>query len=598
MARRRPRVRRTLLLLLLLLLLALLLELNRWLPGTWPGGGGSGWEGRALPTASTGDPEPERDEATADVDLGATSADPAARTPTPEAAQVLVTVASASGAGAEGARLELGDAGGPLAPTAEGWRLRHGEAARAGVLVRQGAVAVRHLAPDPTWPRTWCVHLPAATPEPLRSKRERDVRLADRDGARPLAQEVLEAVSPDGRAARQLRADAEGRLRLDREFDVLLLRLKDRAEEAPRWVSLRDAAPLEWVVGTADAGPRAVAHLEGLPPDTPVKVRDADGTREVTSLLEAGGALELERSAWPAGTPVVVQARAPDDRTWTWHLDMPADGVVALGTRSTSRTVGLSASGELGPHVRARVELPRATGPRGDAAGLVVLESSGTGPRLEVAVPDGAGEVVALVDDGVHAPATVALGPDGPAALALTAGAWLAVEVVLPPGSAAADLVVRGRASVGPRQIERAAAPGAGATTVRLGPFPAGEVEVLVEGLGVASAASRATAVAGTTVASRVEVQAGHALRVQVSTATGLPVAGARVHLFAESGAAPLLVPDGIDGRRTDAWGRLALPAVLPADELRLQVEAEGFPLADVRRVRAGDTVHLVTLVP
>ena len=43
-ARTVPRPKRLGLLLLAILLLALLLEMNRWLPGGWPGGGGGGFK--------------------------------------------------------------------------------------------------------------------------------------------------------------------------------------------------------------------------------------------------------------------------------------------------------------------------------------------------------------------------------------------------------------------------------------------------------------------------------------------------------------------------------------------------------------------------
>ncbi len=110
MARKRPHLRRFLFALLILVLIALLLEINRWLPGGLPGGGGDGgFRERAATAAGT------EDGGQAPEDNGALTLTPPGLRPTPEVARdgVVVEVRGADGTWLD---YRIGAGGGAVEP--------------------------------------------------------------------------------------------------------------------------------------------------------------------------------------------------------------------------------------------------------------------------------------------------------------------------------------------------------------------------------------------------------------------------------------------------------------------------------------------------
>ena len=598
MSRPRLRLRRTLVLLLLLLLLALLLELNRWLPGTWPGGGGSGWEARALPAAERRDDHPKRDDETADPDVGVARPTEADRPlPLPTLAPVSVLVLSADGTPATDARLG-GGAGGAMdaVPDAKGWtRLERRDVLAQGLRVRHEQRDLRHLgagaAGTPAGTGPWIVHLPDSATPPLKSAQAREVTLETAGSALP-AGTIVEALGAGGDVLESMRADAAGKLRVDRIDDVVRLRLKDRPDVTSPWVSLRESEPFHWPLG--EAAGRVVAHVRGLPDNVEVRVRPADS--EVPSEpVERGpdGALRLSPTRWPAGEAVELTWSTAEGVELTWRTELPAGEPLQADARLRRVTLALP-DGESAPEAwTATVTGSSEPGARGDRGGRWTAVTKGRGAIDGVVVPEGARDPIALVTDGVHAPRTFDLSPRTAAHLPVgVEGAWLQVQT----GRAAAHVLGRSVADGRMPFEDRRTADASG--RVRIGPFPTGDVEVVVWDVGSLTTTQSVSAVPGSQDVQAASSERAVPLSLRVHTPSGLPVEGARVVLSVDDGGAPLLLPPPLDELRTDENGGLEIPAYLPERALRIQVEAPGLRPADVRRVQPGPGVHFITLVP
>src|SRR5262245_46875689 len=130
--RRHPRPKRVLLFLVLALLLALLLEMNRWLPGGWPGGGeSSGF--RALNVAEGTDPADLRTPRAPGTDLRPDQG-------------VRIEVRAADGSAAKGWRAAVGgtSAFDAPAPDTASLDLRDKTVLREGVRITWPGGQVRH----------------------------------------------------------------------------------------------------------------------------------------------------------------------------------------------------------------------------------------------------------------------------------------------------------------------------------------------------------------------------------------------------------------------------------------------------------------------
>ncbi|MGE0190914.1 MAG: hypothetical protein AB7T63_02630 [Planctomycetota bacterium] len=601
MSRPRLRLRRTLVVLLLLLLLALLLELNRWLPGTWPGGGGSGWEARPLPSAQRRDDRPKRDDETADPDVGVARPTESDRPlPLPGANEVQVLVLAADGTPATDARLGAG-AGGAMSaqPDARGWtRLDRREVLAQGLRVRHGQRDLRHLgagaAGTPASSGPWTVHLPPQATPPLRTPQPREVTLESTGAGPPAAGALVEALGADGDVLDTLRADAAGRVRVDRLQDVVRLRLKDGPDADSTWVSLRESGPLHWRLG--DAAGRVVARVQGLPDGVEVRVRPADSEAAYEPVARGpDGALRLDPARWPAGETVELAWGTSEGLEVTLRMTVPEGEPLQVDARLARQAIGLPDGETLPASWTATARGATQDGPRGDRGGRLTVVTQGRGPLEHVAVPAHAGDVTLLVQDGVHAPRTAQV--DAGQAVALppgVEGAWLVVHA----GTLHAGMHVLAR-SVADGRMPLAHRGRTGADgSVRLGPFPHGDVEVVAWQEGFVTRAAGAVVAAGT---QQVEMAAGdpaRALALRVHTPSGLPIRGARVVLSVDDGGPPLLLPPPLDELRTDANGVLEIPAYLPERPLRVQVEAAGLEPADIRRVMPGPGMHFVTLAP
>ncbi len=580
MSKPRFRIRRTLLLLVLLVLLALLLELNRWLPGTWPGGGGSGWMARALPTPTRADDDPARTELAEAPDVRVAA--PAARSPDttrdplPEASTIELRILDAAGRPVSDATLGAGGAGAlDLESNADGVaRVRRDDVRSSGVRIRRGAHDVRHVgsarASDDA---LWIVHLPSMRTPPLKTFQERTVRFED-----GLADVRFEVLAPDGEVLARLASDENGLARIERTLDVVRLRFPDRPGADSPWISLREPEP-------------AVVR--------------PDARRSRTRIVvDPDGSVRIETTGTPTGEEIGV---------W-W--DDPVHGVkLAWKTTDDPSTLSAEATRLLTVPLRVTSERPIdadtpwtvevsgtiEAGTRDDVANELTVTRTGQGPLESALVPAGLTNPHALVQVAGRGPVWVELdtkSEDG-TAISLAPGAMLDVDVTLAPGVDPATLVVEASASIDDRRPFRLTDRSTSAGPRRLGPLPSGAVDVLVHAHGAVPVATSTTVASGESRSLAIELrEQGHALHLKVHTVAGLPIEGARVVLSTEDVGPPLLLPERYAERRTDADGFASFPAILPDRPLRIQVEAADLRTADIRNVRPGPGLHLLTLAP
>lgn len=618
--RRRVHARRWLVLALLALLVAALLEANRWLPGVWPGGGGTSGS-RATRGGVRKDP--------ADLVPGPLRkpADPAGRSiavvvvPPPADAEGRASPSDATG----GFGLHFGDRVGVPVPGRPGSFLlpQHDDAtadptatgAADGATaapdlfeVRHGDVVVWHGAPAlgaaaRGLPTTWRVDLPAA-PVPARPTPGpgRDVEVRDEDG--PVADAMVEWV---GRGAREAtaRSDARGRVHIPREAGPLVRinAMSERHGETSAYAHLDAPGPISLrlvrnvalhTVFVDEAGARLRPRVLRIhaPGATPRALEREEGFDELRRVLPqdvvAVGLLEVEvpgrpsavfplaslaaTTVVPAGRPVLVAVRDGEGR--------PVAGA-AVSARWTTAALEhgggplLAASGTTDAQGETTLVVPR------DRDGALVVAAEG------------------------HAPSSAPLPRDvEKTTLALAPGGRARVRVVDDEGRAVpyARVVVllrvedgRGEA-VGDRRTAVTDASG----VASVADLPMGTtLEALAHAPGFAWGAAPLRATSASDAEATVTLRRGARLHLVVEDPDGVPLPGVSVRSVERAeGASPAPAPDDPDRAAwvTDGNGVLVVDDLAPHPR-DLYLHAAGWRDAIVPAVTPGPTIVFVTLV-
>ncbi|MFO0931933.1 MAG: carboxypeptidase regulatory-like domain-containing protein [Planctomycetota bacterium] len=585
--RKRFRPGRLLVVVILALLIAFLLELNRFLPGVWPGGGG---DRGSRPVASGTTPAPDR------VVPGGPIAPPK-----PAGRRVAVVVAPPAGSAPADASVRLG---GAVASRAAGTDATTPLEVSAGpaddeLAVRLGAAEVRHGVPRVA-PPSLRVAFPAAAVGPRPPPGDgRTVVVKDERG--PIAGAQVRWESAGHESVGQ--ADADGRLRVPRGASPLVKVCASSADhvDACLYAHLDAPGPLEVVlvrrvpvatsfVAPGGAGlrpstlrirplggpPRALARDEGF---------DALNTALPTDLV-ATGRLEIEA---PGRPPVSVPLASLGERTV-----LPPGRPLAVRVRDPR---GAPAAG-------ARVEARWNAEPGAEPADAARLSTTGTtDANGDVVLPVPTDREVTVVAEGDGtAPATGRLAPGDGAArteLALAPAGRVAVRVRDADGHPAAAARVVALVRVGDTQVRRQAATDADGVA-RLEGLPVGRVDVHAHTTGHAWSAVDATTRADEETSVEVRLARGARLHLVVEDPDGVPLPGVAVRSVERPDAAGSPPPPADPDRGpwvTDANGSLVVDD-LPPRALDLFLHLEGYVDEAVADVLPGPTLHFSTLVP
>ncbi len=595
--RRRSRAKRQLTLLIAFLALIGLLELNRWLPGGWPGGGGeSGFLAQPREEAATARLRPPEGVPAVWPRAGVTLALIGPGGSPPDEATVAADVAGAKEAPVDAqGRARLDDAR----------VLTH------GFVVRTPSAEHRHGPVDPTSTLPWTVHL-----------MESEARRVEAEAERALVVEVLGAedglpvggarIAIDGGAGDggevtdALTADEAGRL--------VLPRLRGRSRLAVAADGHRPA--LRWVHPRQVERTVRVRLWRALP--TRLRFLDAEDDSVVAGILlrlrspagdvlweheagldesvgaEAPSALDLDDAVlevWSPSHPVVqvpltaltddvvriprgrlleVEARDAGARRLSTVLLTARYEPLLLGDRPPGDAFEAL---EVFVKDRPRLVLPR------DRAARVLVTAAHSAPRVLEIEAEASEDAAAGVK-----PRVVRLEP----------GAILTARVVDEAGAPleGARVVVVG--SVDGMRVERDGRTTA-AGTVQIAALPKAPVEVYAHARGMAWAAT-VTDLADAKVPVVLTLVAGDALRFVVEDGDGLPLAGVRIHASPEAPAAMGdIVPPDSRPARTTAAGTLVIEN-LPDRPYQVGLSRPGFVRTSLRDVRPGGGVHFVTL--
>lgn len=581
--RRRIRVRRTAGFLLLVAVLFGLLELNRFLPGGWPGGGGDGgfrrWPVSASDRTRVRPPEGELPPLP------------------PDGIQVVLRVPG--GGAPTGAAVGVDREGTtPRRADSEG-RVRIDDPAvlSAGLRVGLDGAEVRHGPADPTGAGTWTVHLPPHAPPPSAAPGPVRLEVVAAEDGRALAGA---AVTIYRRADVLVQpVDTDGGLVLEGLEERTLVTVEAPGRSTVRrWVHPRAGDTVRIRVPRV---PRL--SVEFVDAETGAAL-DLTGLRVLTPAGEV-----LWRSDASLGTPV---SRTLDVRA---GVDL-ADAL--LEVRTASHPVVHIPLADLGPEVRipaGRVfevqvrdnDAQRLHGGRVRAhyiADLLGAPEHRPAEPVEVAVEGGteislpAGTPARLlVEAAASAPRTITVLPDADPRreVRLAPGIPLIVRVSGESGEPVegAEVVVH-TSPDGVRVTRRGRTLADGRATIR--DLPGGPVEVYAHAPGMAWAVVATEAARGREPI-EVPLAPGLPLRLVVESPLGLPLAGVRVRTTpTEDGAVEIVGPDATP-RRTREDGTLVLTD-LPDRPYRLRFSLPGYGDAVVHDVRPGPGVHFVTLLP
>ncbi len=589
-SRRRPR--RVVWILVVALLLWLLLDLNRWLPGVWPGGGGDSGS-RPMPSGSQTDPSRLRPDA---------SPPPP---PAPQRPTLRIVVSEGSGTATPPSRVTARAADREAAGTSDG-----GVATLEGIApervedlsVARGRTRVFH-GPFPrgtgaevvvAWPRA---ALPDAVP---RAAGPVPLRVTGEDGT-PLRGAEVHVTGRPGEDA-VLSTDAEGRaeIALPSSGRVRICASVEGFGEACIDASRRASAPLELRLPRMErrearfVDPETGAALRA----TAVRLRGSDGVErelpppeggferlEVTwpRTLLSGGSVEVE----VAGRPTV---RAP-------LATLPATLAVPVG-RTLELRVAAPEGGAAGrASVSVRWAPEHVLEPR--EADLVTVKAP-LGPDGTATVPVPAGRAAELIvepEDAAPVGQSLPAEATGPVGVSLAAGVALPVRVETVDGKPVSGAQVVALARAGKATVRRRARTGDDGTAT-LPPVGEGRLEVYAHRPGFSWSVATVDARPGAGPV-RLVLAPGKRLRLVVEDPEGLPLAGVAVRAVARADAAAG-TPDPMDpeGRpwTTDADGILFVED-LPDREVDLYLGLAGYQEEVVARVRPGATTWFATLV-
>ncbi len=574
MARRKLRVRRKLTVLALIALLLLLLELNRFLPGGWPGGGGEGGfrksdalnvDGNRSGAKATrlSPPDPIDDLVKA---LGKDA--------------VLIQVFDADGNELSGWRVGIGDGGAEdLTPSKQtsGLRLRKTKkdgATLEGFRVRADGVLAAHMAAgsvssDPVWR----VVLPKAAVPARRKSRPIEVEVRSRRDGTPTAA-TIEYVDVRGDAQR-IKAP-EGKAVLPEYARHVKASTADGLHAAS-FVHPRQGP----VVLEIDDTPRRRFTAAAIG-----SIRGRDGR-----LLDGAPADEHVRSSgYPEGAWAELHAEVAHGATVAWGelLENVDDDVLLPEHRHLEVFVTDTLGKRLGSAVvRARYALPV----KGfDLAEPFFAETAlrcGADGRARPAVPTGIDATVLVEADG-YVPQVIEVGTETTVLerVKLDAGRPVDVSVVDADGKTIDDTTIVARANVGGVVVDRDAR----------GPFPDGLVEVYATAPG--HTWGKALARVGPDAApARITLERAVRLALVVESPLGLPLEGVEVEVTPTDDGAPLVAPPDATDHRTDARGRIELEQ-LPNREYRVRLSRPGYQTETLHKIRGGAVTYFTTLVP
>ena len=589
-SRRRPR--RILWILVLALLLWLLLELNRWLPGSWPGGGGDTGS-RPMPAGSQPDPGKVRPDATPLAPL------------VPQAPVLRVVLTEPAGSAAASTTLTARAGERSAGFTLTGNRVQVDgfppELVDDLVLERDGRRLVHGPFPRGTgadlgiaWPRT---PLPASTP---RAAGPAPLRVVDESGAPIAKAEVHVTGRPGEDSVTSTDADGRAQVALPARGRVRICASADGFGEACLDASTRSSEPLELRLPKMERREaRFVDPDTGAPlRATAVRLRGADGV--VRELPPPEGGFDRVDVTWPrtrlAGASVEVEVAGRP------LVRVPLDTLSATLSVPAGRTLELTVAGPRGPAsdrtpVVVRWATEHALEP--SEADLVTVRTA-TGPdgRVSVPVPKGrATEVVVEPTDAAPVGVSVAADTSGPVTAPLAAGVELVIRVATADGKPVAGANVVALARAGKATVRRRALTGDDGTAT-LPPVSEGRLEVYAHRAGFAWAVVTVDARPGGG-ETRLVLSPGHRLRLVVEDPDGLPLAGVAVRSVARAdtaaGAPDPMDPDGLPWT-TDADGVLRVED-LPDREVDLYLGRAGYGEEIVARVRPGATTWFATLV-
>ncbi len=599
-SRRRP-FGRILAVVALVLLALLLLELERFLPGSWPGGGGDSGS-RSFPTGAKTDPERL---------VPSTTPPPPAKRPA-DGPTIRVVLRRAAGTPVDRAQLEAGD---PLRSvvretTEDGeFELPIATATSGDLVVTtpEGGT-VTHGRPPPGADGAWILVLPRNAPPARRDGAKigltrRSVRVVDAEG-RPVANATVTSSGAGGERRDQSAAD--GTVSVDRS-DAGLRRVCVTAPGFGETCVYARFAPGEpVVVRLSPARPRRTTFVDAV-------TGEALAARSLRLVDRQGRARRLEHDG---GTFERFEATMPDDVAAETTLEIDVDGrppvrvpVASLAEKTpvpsgVSRTVRVT--DESGAPVEGAVVTARfAAGPSPESGAGAPLETGATtdaAGRAVLALPaDRDADVVVEAKDLVVAGLRLSPKPaDAAAAVEVRTprGADVRVEVRDAKGLpvAGADVLALFAADRSTAR-RRATTDASGAATV-VG-VREGRVEILVHRAGFAWASASTTAAPGAA-AVAVELKAGKRLMLVVEDPSGLPLAGVSVRSVPRADAAAG-VPDPSDPDappwETDAHGVLVVDD-LPDREVDLYLTKAAHGEEILARVRPGGATWFATMVP
>ncbi len=603
-SRRRPL--RVLLLLVLALLLWLLLELNRFLPGSWPGGGGDTGS-RPMPAGSEPDPKRVRPDETPIAPL------------VPQAPILRVVLAAPAGAKAAPATITARTADGrTLSFTGSGTVAGTGT----GAIQLDGTSGILGMAPDAVddlvveragkrlfhgpfpratgtdivvaWPRA---PLPSATPRPPGPA---PLRVTDEAGA-PVAKAEVHVTGRPGKDA-VTTTDAEGRAQivLPPAGRVRICAAADGFGEACIDASMRSSEPLEIRLPRMErrsarlVDPETGAALRA----TAVRLRGSDGA--VRDLPPPEGGFDRVEVTWPrtrmAGASVEIEV--PDRPLLRVPLDTLPDALPIPG----GRTVEVIVSSPTGP-AALRVPVAVRWAPEGvreplDADTVTARVLTDKDGRARVPVPAGrAVEILVEPEGAAPTGRTISADAKEPVPIALAAGVPLRVRVETADGKPVVGANVVALARAGNATVRRRALTSEDGTAT-LPPVGEGRLEVYAHrpGFSWAVATVDARPGAGPT---RLVLSPGRRLSLVVEDPDGLPLGGVAVRSVARAdasaGAPDPMDPDGAPWT-TDADGVLVVED-LPDREMDLYLGRAGHEEEVLARVRPGATTWFATLV-
>lgn len=607
MARARTRAKRTVYLVLALALLFMLLELNRWLPGTWPGGGGGGF--RAAGELGADDANrtdgAEAPPADAPEDAGVVEPPEAPPPDWPPRKGVVVAVRGPDGSLAGEWRLGVGD-GGPEGrrPDANGTlRIRDKQVFAEGFRIRSTAGVLRHRGGANEPAARWSIWLPGGTLPLQQSSPTVTLRVTDAETGEPVvgARAQWEAEGEQRTATTNAAGEAQVRWRGGTPFRVRFEADQHTPLEhivVPRDPSggdVRMDPVAEHVVTYAqspfsvlsarllDARHREIAKAEvnlrgggrGQQATFEVPPRKRDGAWLETTVGSATGTYVFRRPLAAVETPLVV----PRAKQVTVHVRNEAGETV-----KTARAI-IEVDTHDGPGAE---DEPRSS----DAPAI----QAGDDGRLRFVIPAG-GRTRLLVQAPGAAPIVRTLTAlDGTDTLEFVAQAGIRVPVQVfgADGKPLAKARVVARTSMEGMRIQRSALTDANGRAL-VGPFAEGSIELFAGATGHAAAGQVADAAPamGTI---PLHLVRGFPLRVVVADPYGRALAGVDVELTSRGGAAPVVRMPSMDEQVTGADGTLTVHG-LPDHLYDVALTLPGYGTQTLRKIRPGAVTYYATLL-